>query len=508
MTIPAILELEQAIETFKGKIQMLLSLEEVSAWDGKRLQEREQEIRQTGLELAGQCIALLLTSLSQAPLAQQESNKRTESSRGFGSYSQGKKEVRVKTLGNVEMSLSIDYVLKRRSGNVAGGKKKSVKPGQRGKESGQGFYPFLRWLGMEEGVTPMVWTTVASFGMMSSSFAVACKQLQEWGIKLSEQRIERLTYCFGRAGVQLTEQWMAQLEQGQLPVGETLRGQRVGLNVDGGRTRLRRNKKGKPKANGRRGYYGEWREPKLFTVYALDEEGHRINSLELPITNDGTFGDVEGFMALLEMYLVKLGVVHASQVLLVADGAPWIWQRIPVLLQRLGLCAEQIVELIDFYHAAENLWKFAEGIFCKTTQAKEWFEKARSTMKYKSFSALVKEMQKLVDALSSHKKKTEAEAKLSYFSDQPQRFNYSQVKAMNLPIGSGAIESLIRQVVNLRLKGNGKFWLPEQVEIILHGRCQWAAAQWDHFCQRILTSGITPKLPPILTFYVTTPEAA
>mgnify|MGYP003494188057 CR=1 FL=1 len=174
----------------------------------------------------------------------------------------------------------------------------------------------------------------------------------------------------------------------------------------------------------------------------------------------------------------------------------------------MGLCAEQIVELIDFYHAAENLWKFAEVIFCKTKQAKEWFEKARSTMKYKSFSALVKEMQKLVDTLSSNKKKTEAEAKLSYFSGQPQRFNYSQVKAMNLPIGSGAIESLIRQVVNLRLKGNGKFWLPEHAEIILHGRCQWAAAQWDHFCQRILTSGITPKLPPILTFYVTKPEAA
>lgn len=30
---------------------------------------------------------------------------------------------------------------------------------------------------------------------------------------------------------------------------------------------------------------------------------------------------------------------------------------------------------------------------------------------------------------------------------------------MKMPIGSGAIESLIRQVVNLRLKGNGKFWL-------------------------------------------------
>jgi hypothetical protein len=185
---------------------------------------------------------------------------------------------------------------------------------------------------MEEQVTPMVWCSVAAFGMLSTSFAVARCQLQEWGICLSEQRIERLTYCFGRVGVGLTEQWMNQLKQGELPVGQTFQGQRVGLHVDGGRTRLRRNKKGKLKANGRRGYYGDWREPKLFTLYALDEAGNRINTLKLPITNDGTFGNVEGFMELLEMYLVKLGVVHADQILLVADGAPWIWQRIPDLL--------------------------------------------------------------------------------------------------------------------------------------------------------------------------------
>ena len=79
---------------------------------------------------------------------------------------------------------------------------------------------------------------------------------------------------------------------------------------------------------------------------------------------------------------------------------------------------------------------------------------------------------------------------------------------MNLPIGSGAIESLIRQVVNLRLKGNGKFWLPENAEIILHGRCQWAAGQWDQFSYRILTSGIAPKLPPIDTFDIVPAEVA
>ncbi|NJM66144.1 MAG: hypothetical protein HC851_11060 [Acaryochloris sp. RU_4_1] len=242
--------------------------------------------------------------------------------------------------------------------------------------------------------------------MMSSSFAVACKQLHEWGIGLSEQRIERLTYCFGRAGVALTEQWMSDLEQGHLAVGDTLRGQRVGLNIDGGRTRLRRNKKGKRKANGKRGYYGDWREPKLFTLYALDDEGNRMNTLQMPITNDGTFADVEGFIALLEMYLVKLGVVHASLILLVAEGAPWIWQRIPALLKRLGLCSEQIIELVDFYHAAENLRKFSQFVIRKHKQAKAWFQKARSTLRHKSYYALATQMQQLVDNPTPEKEST------------------------------------------------------------------------------------------------------
>lgn len=42
------------------------------------------------------------------------------------------------------------------------------------------------------------------------------------------------------------------------------------------------------------------------------------------------------FMELLEMHLVRLGVNQAKQVLLLADGAEWIWLRIPTLLRRLG----------------------------------------------------------------------------------------------------------------------------------------------------------------------------
>lgn len=52
-------------------------------------------------------------------------------------------------------------------------------------------------------------------------------------------------------------------------------------------------------------------------------------------------------------------------------------------------------------------------------------------------------------------------SEIQYFTKfhYQERLSYSQVAAMEMPIGSGAIESLIRQVVDQRLKGNGKFWL-------------------------------------------------
>ena len=75
---------------------------------------------------------------------------------------------------------------------------------------------------------------------------------------------------------------------------------------------------------------------------------------------------------------------------------------------------------------------------------------------------------------------------------QDVRLNYAQISALKLPIGSGAIESLIRQVVNLRMKGNGKFWLPYHAEIMLHARCQWTAGAWNSFCDSILTALVNP----------------
>lgn len=57
---------------------------------------------------------------------------------------------------------------------------------------------------------------------------------------------------------------------------------------------------------------------------------------------------------------------------------------------------------------------------------------------------------------------------IGYCQKHYHRMQYADFMAQNLPIGSGVIESAIRRIVNLRIKGPGIFWLPENAERVTH----------------------------------------
>ena len=478
--IPATLDLNKSLSDFEAAIAPALSLANVASWDGRTIKEREEKIRVAALVLAGQCVALLLYNLSQSQVAQKTAIDRTLGWWHPKTRKHGYCHRQVLTIGNVIVDLKLPYVVERRT--QPKGKRKSLH---------QGFCPLLRWLGMSEGITPLVWSTIAEVGTISSSFAVARATLTNWGIRISLKRIERLAYHFGRLGISRRDDKVLKLQQGTLPIGSVLKDQRVVIAVDGGRTRLRINKKGRrhPKTH-RHGYVGEWVEPKLLTIYVVDEQGNK--SKEIPITNDGTYEDYQGLLQLLEMYLVSLGISQAAQVLLIADGAEWIWKHIPPLLERLG-CPHETYQLLDYYHVTEHLHAFADAAFSQANERIKWFNSARSDLKRGKITVLLEKMAALNKPVSGEQCQIMT-AQINYLTkgSVEGRLNYAQVAALKLPIGSGAVESLIRQVVNLRMKGNGKFWLRNNAEILLHARCQWVAGSWNSFCDSILTALINP----------------
>ena len=56
---------------------------------------------------------------------------------------------------------------------------------------------------------------------------------------------------------------------------------------------------------------------------------------------------------------------------------------------------------------------------------------------------------------------------------------YGKFEQMKAPMRSGAVESMIRQIINLRLKGCGKFWKRENAERMLLLRSFFVTGRLD-----------------------------
>ena len=65
---------------------------------------------------------------------------------------------------------------------------------------------------------------------------------------------------------------------------------------------------------------------------------------------------------------------------------------------------------------------------------------------------------------------------------------YDDLQSRGLPIGSGAIESAIRRVINQRLKGNGLMWCEGNAEGMLLLRAAALTGRWDETVERALQS--------------------
>ena len=84
---------------------------------------------------------------------------------------------------------------------------------------------------------------------------------------------------------------------------------------------------------------------------------------------------------------------------------------------------------------------------------------------------------------------------LNYFVNHGlthRRMNYSESVSHHLPIGSGAIESAVRRVINLRVKSNATYWLRENAETIIRFRAWIKAGRAEELLHQ--TTYVTPAL--------------
>lgn len=255
---------------------------------------------------------------------------------------------------------------------------------------------------------------------------------------------------------------------------ESISGRRVGVSTDGGRLRVRKNKRGPKTKKGYSRYKTDWREPKLFIIYVANDDGRQEKTF-CPFL-DGSLNGPDAVFAMMIYYLKKLQVSAANKPLFVADGALWVWDRVKPLMRALGLEQKQVYELIYFYHAVEHLSDFVK-LKPRWSQAdrKTWAKKQRRQLRKGNINAVIAAVQ----SESKGTKNALLRRERDYFIKNESRMCYGDVSEKKLPIGSGAMESSIRSVVNLRLKGACIFWNEDTANEMLMLRCHYKAGRWD-----------------------------
>ena len=63
------------------------------------------------------------------------------------------------------------------------------------------------------------------------------------------------------------------------------------------------------------------------------------------------------------------------------------------------------------------------------------------------------------------------------------RLRYNCFRCRGVPMGSGAIESTIRRVINLRLKGNGIYWTEDNAEAVFQLRAAVVSGRWEEILE-------------------------
>jgi hypothetical protein len=154
-----------------------------------------------------------------------------------------------------------------------------------------------------------------------------------------------------------------------------------------------------------------------------------------------------GFGQLLYALAVQSGLSRAKQIVVLGDGAPWIWK----------LVAEHFpgaVQMVDLYHAQEHVWDVAHAVFGPSSQeACIWAKEACTLLVHGQIEELVAAIGKLPKiAPAAEENRTVPDKAMDYFTTNAQRMRYPAFRAQGMHVGSGLAEAACKTVVETRAK--------------------------------------------------------
>src|SRR5579875_718699 len=164
-------------------------------------------------------------------------------------------------------------------------------------------------------------------------------------------------------------------------------------------------------------------------------------------------------------------------VVLLGDGADWIWRHGRA---HLGLSGVEVVEIVDYFHACEHLGTVASAVFARTpVRHRAWLVPLRQQLRDQGVAPVLRALARLRPTTAQGR--AEVRKALDYFTEHAARMDYPAFAARQFPIGSGAIESTCRHLVQVRAVQAGMRWDPAHLQAILSLRAVQRSGRWNAF---------------------------
>ena len=199
-----------------------------------------------------------------------------------------------------------------------------------------------------------------------------------------------------------------------------------------------------------------------------------IDIRAMNITYVVSFDDAQTFARHVYMEAARRGLHHAQEVVVLGDGAEWIWNRIARFCNRP-------VEIVDFYHGTEHVWNAGQALYGEgTEETEQWVTQRLEELLEQGPEALLTSLW-TARAEASAAVESILGREINYFSKHKQRMRYPQLRAAGYHIGSGSVESACKRIIGARLKQAGMIWTREGAEAVAHLRATILCDRWDAF---------------------------
>ena len=217
------------------------------------------------------------------------------------------------------------------------------------------------------------------------------------------------------------------------------------------------------------------REAKLgcvFTQTLLDDQG-RPRRDEHSTTYVGAIETAEQFGPRIYAEAVRRGLKRAQRVIVVGDGAAWIW----------NIADEHFfdaIQIIDLYHARQHLTELAKSVYGQAcTKATDWAAGRNQQLDEGKIEAVLTALRRLRPRDEAAQKAVHHA--LHYFQSNAKRMRYADFRSQSLFVGSGVVEAGCKTIIGHRLKQSGMQWTVRGANDIIALRCLQLSGRWEEF---------------------------